>query len=109
MAKPEWGTKRQCPECGTRFYDLNRQPITCVKCGTSFEPEPLLKPRRQKEAEPKKPEEVIEKIVEEPEALVVEEDALVEDVVADDAVVADIDDDADIVLVENDIDGEVAP
>ncbi len=51
MAKQDWGTKRQCPECGTRFYDLNRTPIVCVKCGTAFRPEPLLKPRRQRETE----------------------------------------------------------
>ena len=23
MVKPEWGTKRNCPKCGERFYDLN--------------------------------------------------------------------------------------
>lgn len=51
MAKQDWGTKRQCPECGTRFYDLDRTPIVCVKCGTAFRPEPLLKPRRQRETE----------------------------------------------------------
>ena len=44
--KPEWGTKRQCPECATRFYDLQKSPITCPRCGTSFEPESLLKARR---------------------------------------------------------------
>ena len=22
MVKPEWGTKRTCPKCSTRFYDL---------------------------------------------------------------------------------------
>ncbi|MBA4050305.1 MAG: TIGR02300 family protein, partial [Erythrobacter sp.] len=25
MAKPEWGTKRTCPKCGTRFYDLGKE------------------------------------------------------------------------------------
>ena len=53
VAKQDWGTKRQCPECGTRFYDLNRTPIVCVKCDTAFRPEPLLKPRRQREPDPK--------------------------------------------------------
>lgn len=37
MAKPELGTKRHCPNCGTRYYDLNRDPILCPKCGTVFE------------------------------------------------------------------------
>lgn len=37
MAKPELGTKRLCPSCGAKYYDLNRDPITCPKCGTIFE------------------------------------------------------------------------
>jgi uncharacterized protein (TIGR02300 family) len=33
------GTKRTCQssECGSRFYDLNREPITCPICGTIYE------------------------------------------------------------------------
>ncbi len=47
MAKPEWGTKRQCPACGGRFYDLGKaDPVVCIKCEHAFEPEVLLKPRR---------------------------------------------------------------
>lgn len=37
MAKPELGTKRLCASCGGKFYDLNKDPITCPKCGTVFE------------------------------------------------------------------------
>ncbi|MFN4128003.1 TIGR02300 family protein [Pannonibacter indicus] len=37
MAKPELGTKRLCPSCGAKYYDLNRNPITCPKCGTLFD------------------------------------------------------------------------
>ncbi len=37
MAKPELGAKRQCLNCGTRFYDLSRDPIICPKCGTVFQ------------------------------------------------------------------------
>lgn len=36
VAKPELGTKRQCLHCGARFYDLNKDPIVCPKCGTTF-------------------------------------------------------------------------
>lgn len=36
MAKPELGTKRTCLSCGTKFYDLNRDPILCPKCGAPF-------------------------------------------------------------------------
>jgi uncharacterized protein (TIGR02300 family) len=47
VAKPELGTKRQCPKCGTRFYDLGKSdPITCINCGNTFLPETILKPRR---------------------------------------------------------------
>jgi uncharacterized protein (TIGR02300 family) len=37
VAKPELGTKRQCRSCSNRFYDLNRDPIVCPKCGAKFE------------------------------------------------------------------------
>ena len=36
MAKPELGTKRLCSGCGAKFYDLNKDPILCPKCGTAF-------------------------------------------------------------------------
>ncbi|ACK49588.1 conserved hypothetical protein [Methylocella silvestris BL2] len=41
MAKPELGNKRQCQNCGTRFFDLNKNPIVCPKCGTVFQGAPL--------------------------------------------------------------------
>ncbi len=37
MAKPELGTKRTCQNCGTKFFDFSRDPITCPKCGTVFQ------------------------------------------------------------------------
>ena len=37
MAKPELGTKRLCAGCGAKFYDLNKDPIVCPKCGTVYE------------------------------------------------------------------------
>lgn len=47
MVKPEWGTKRTCPKCGTRFYDLGKDdPVTCVECGVSWEPDPILKSKQ---------------------------------------------------------------
>lgn len=36
MVKPELGTKRTCPSCAARFYDLLKDPIVCPKCGVSF-------------------------------------------------------------------------
>jgi uncharacterized protein (TIGR02300 family) len=38
----ELGTKRTCPNCGARFYDLNKDPISCPKCEQTFVAEPLL-------------------------------------------------------------------
>jgi uncharacterized protein (TIGR02300 family) len=37
VTKAELGTKRLCPNCGARYYDLNRDPIICPRCGTRFE------------------------------------------------------------------------
>lgn len=36
--KLERGTKRSCqnPECDSRFYDLNRDPIICPMCNTVY-------------------------------------------------------------------------
>ena len=64
--KAERGTKRTCqnPECGSRFYDLNRDPVVCPICQTAYriEPDPALiaaeaSPAAEKAAlrKPKKP------------------------------------------------------
>jgi uncharacterized protein (TIGR02300 family) len=45
MPKQEWGVKRMCPFCGTRFYDLNRAQMTCPNCGKSFDLAALEAPR----------------------------------------------------------------
>ncbi len=42
MAKPELGTKRLCASCGAKFYDLNKDPIHCPKCGTVYEVAPIV-------------------------------------------------------------------
>src|SRR4051794_41682474 len=47
MVKPEWGTKRTCPKCSTRFYDLGKDdPVHCIECGTDFMPEAVLKAKQ---------------------------------------------------------------
>jgi uncharacterized protein (TIGR02300 family) len=40
--KAQRGTKRTCqnPECGSRFYDLSRDPIVCPICQTAYRIEP---------------------------------------------------------------------
>lgn len=47
MVKADLGTKRACPSCNARFYDLEKRPIECPKCGFSYEPEALFKQRRR--------------------------------------------------------------
>ena len=47
MVKPEWGTKRNCPKCGERFYDLGTDdPVICIECGNKWYPEPVLKTKQ---------------------------------------------------------------
>ena len=43
MAKPELGAKRQCQNCGAKFFDLNKDPIVCPKCGTIFQGAPRVR------------------------------------------------------------------
>jgi uncharacterized protein (TIGR02300 family) len=37
VAKAGLGTKRVCGHCAAKFYDLNKDPITCPKCGAVFQ------------------------------------------------------------------------
>ena len=47
MVKAEWGTKRSCPKCGSRFYDLGKEdPVVCIACGVAWDPEPVLKSKQ---------------------------------------------------------------
>ena len=41
MPKDEWGVKRVCPACSTRFYDLRNDPMTCPSCGAVHTAESL--------------------------------------------------------------------
>jgi uncharacterized protein (TIGR02300 family) len=41
MGRPELGSKCACVSCAERFYDLNRVPATCPKCGAQQPPEKL--------------------------------------------------------------------
>ena len=48
MAKPEWGKKRICTNCNTKYYDLNKSPIICPSCGAEFNPNDYLKSKKGK-------------------------------------------------------------
>lgn len=82
MVKPEWGTKRTCPKCGTRFYDLGKEePCTCIACSYAWLPEPVLKskqplPFEEAQADPTKaPEQVDADLGDDLEDIDVDEDA----------------------------------
>jgi uncharacterized protein (TIGR02300 family) len=70
-SKPARGTKRTCQssECGSRFYDLNRNPILCPLCGAAYviasSPLGAAAVLEEKTRKPKKPEYVVEKPAEE--------------------------------------------
>jgi len=91
--KQDRGTKRTCQngECGARFYDLNRDPITCPVCGSPYKIASSPTAIAAVQAEEKTPrkvkkEEVVEKVVAEGE----HEEALA-DVGADETVAEDED------------------
>jgi uncharacterized protein (TIGR02300 family) len=46
VVKANWGTKRTCQSCSARFYDLNKSPIKCPKCGRDHDREDFVKVRR---------------------------------------------------------------
>ncbi|WP_298329240.1 TIGR02300 family protein [Asticcacaulis sp.] len=106
MADPALGTKQICPNCTAKFYDLNKRPAHCPKCAFEFDPEEALRTRRTRvrpvapdeyemddEAEDqvkgKTPGEEDED--EEPEIVTPE----IDEVVADDTLLADEDDELD--------------
>ena len=45
--KQDLGTKRVCCDCGAKFYDLNKNPMVCPKCGHE---EAVVVPRAKRKA-----------------------------------------------------------
>tara|TARA_E500000331_G_scaffold341797_1_gene374699 strand:+ start:764 stop:1180 length:417 start_codon:yes stop_codon:yes gene_type:complete len=52
LGKIERGIKRLCQDCGALYYDLDKNPIICPKCGAEFDPEAILKSRRARPMTP---------------------------------------------------------
>ena len=120
LAKPALGSKHQCQNCGAKFFDLNKDPIVCPKCGTVFQgaarARPAAKPEEE-ETELATPAgvdmvsldevEAAEEKVAEPavDDIDVEEDA--EEDTADDPFLEEEEEDDDD--VSNLIDGDIAP
>ncbi len=108
MVKPEWGTKRSCLECGAKFYDFSRTPITCPSCDTVLAVEA---PQRSRKSRAKKPApapvEVAVAAAETPAETSAEAAETPAETPAEDATVTDNDDDDDIEdLLPDDADGD---
>lgn len=109
VTKAELGIKRLCPNCGARYYDLNREPIVCPRCGTQFE---VTVAKARPQTASKAPKEVVEEESEEvvPAELVSLEEA--DDEVAESGAVKvpgaedDDDDDDDTFLADDEEDDE---
>jgi uncharacterized protein (TIGR02300 family) len=100
LVKADLGTKRVCPSCSARFYDLQKRPIACPKCAVTFEPEALYKQRRPRQPEVEKvPERVRDEEEELQESEEVAEDA--EETVADEATVLESDEDEEDIVAED--------
>ena len=101
MSKPARGTKRVCPSCGARFYDLSRTPIVCPVCQAVYQVTPPPS-RRGERAQPVEPRKVV--VEPEVEAVVPEvaevisleevEEAGAEAAIEEDEEIVDLGDDA---------------
>jgi hypothetical protein len=95
MVKAEWGTKRTCPKCAARFYDLGKEdPVTCIECGTAFVPEPVLKSKQPM------PFEAVETTKEKEKA---DDDLGAEDLVPDEDEEPSADDEVDLSTGDDDL------
>ena len=56
MAKTDWGTKRNCLSCSSKFYDFNKNPILCPSCGEELvlEKPVRIKATKKNNAKPSK-------------------------------------------------------
>ena len=122
MVKPELGAKRQCQNCSTKFFDLNRDPIVCPKCATVFQAAPLSRAAAARPAPANDDDEVEVEVdpavaetvsLDEVEAaekveVVAEDDIEVEDEPADDTFLEEDEEENDDVsgLIDGDIDSD---
>lgn len=106
MPKDEWGVKRVCPTCGSRFYDLRSDPLTCPECGATFSLESLTaaKPKAPRQEKPKVEPADVEDMpdIETGDDVIADDDELSSDILEDDEDNVDIDDIADVAAEEDD-------
>ena len=101
MSKPELGTKRDCPSCGAKFYDLNKNPAVCSKCKHEFVPDTGAKAKRAKPVEKPKEKPVKRAVIAD------DDDNVSLDALRDEELAAD-DLDEDILDIGEDIEDDAA-
>ena len=105
MPELKLGTKFECYNCGTKFYDLGKSEPTCPKCGanqkdaSSSEPSVSQASRRRRKADVVKPLEVED---EEPIADIADDEMVGPDLVEEDLAGAVVDEEEE----EEDLDDE---
>ncbi len=103
MVKPELGTKRVCVSCNARFYDLQKTPAVCPKCGSE---QPADQPRARRAGgnvvEDKRPKKLPVADESDVEVEPAEEEA--EEDVLEDA--SELEDDADAISEEIEVEPE---
>jgi uncharacterized protein (TIGR02300 family) len=100
MPKDEWGLKRACPSCATRFYDLQRDPMSCPACGATFTAESLLagrsRPVRLEKAKPEAAAVGDTADIDSDDAVIEADDDIEDDILEDEEDSVDLDEIADV-------------
>ena len=118
MSKPEWGIKRVCPSCSTKYYDFNKNPIICPKCEFEFDPDLLLKSRKGRSIATKTEDNTVVNDIEKEKEIIEDNINLIEnneeildidedtDLQNDDNIQHNINDDADddLEIIDDDLD-----
>ena len=96
MPKPEWGVKRLCGSCATRFYDLGKEEAECPNCGAAYV-SALAMAERAKASKATAADEDDDDVVDDEDELETADDVSVDD---------DDDDDSDDVVLDDDDDDD---
>lgn len=103
MPKDEWGAKRVCPQCSTRFYDLRNDPMTCPACGATFTLDSLVavkgKPLRQEKVKPE-PVDIEDMNDLDADDVIADDDDMAADILEDEEDNVDLDEIADVAADE---------
>ena len=108
MSKPARGSKRVCPSCGARFYDLSRTPIVCPVCQTVYQvtPPPSRRGERAAPVEARKvvvePEVEDTPVIESADVISLEDVAAEEVVTEEDEEIVDLGEDAPVIPAADD-------